>query len=103
MIEPECRMTKQALNYIKRYNQSCFCDLNDCYVKPSKNKQRAFELIKRQFEYLKGRGLKVIGSNLFVFVTGYIYDTDNGTYLRVDTASNVYEFKVKEIQDGTDM
>lgn len=103
MIEPECRMTKQVLHYIERYNQSCFCTLQDCYLKPSFKKQRAFELIKRQFEHLKGRGLKVISSCVCFFTTGYIYDTDNGTYLRVDTVAHTYDFRVKETQDETNM
>lgn len=96
MIKALCRPTRQATRYIYFYNVSNLYDLSDCYKHYSSAKKIAFDQIKAQCNALRGRSLKIIFANLMTFTTGYLYDTDEGTFLRVNTPTRVYEYNVEE-------
>lgn len=92
--------TKKAKQYIKRYINSCYYSIEECYKNPSVNKLRAEYRIKQKIEELEGDELryKIISFNSCYFTCGYIVSVEELNtfinYLIIETACNTYIIKI---------
>ena len=78
--------SKLGQHFVKAYEASTWYTLKDVYVKPSAEKQAAFERCRQKCEAENGDGLKVISFNCNQFTVGFEVTTASGaTELRVIT------------------
>ena len=78
--------SKLGQRYVRAYETSVMCAIEDAYTKPSTAKQAAFGRCQRQCEAENGDRLRIISFNCQAFTVGF----EVATGLRVITRCNDY-------------
>lgn len=83
--------SKLGQHYVKAYEASTWRTLKDAYVKPSAEKQAAFQRCCKKCEAEKGCRLKVISAGIQYFTVAFQVNNSFGaTELRVITKCHDY-------------
>lgn len=83
--------SKLGQYYVRAYEASTWYTLKDAYVKPSAEKQAAFECCCKKCEAENGGRLRVISANCQFFTVAFqVKNSFGATELRVITKCNDY-------------
>ena len=83
--------SKLGQRYVRAYEASVMCAIEDAYTKPSAVKQAAFKRCQQKCEEENGRRFRIIGFNCQFFTVAFEVENSFGaTELRVITPYHDY-------------
>ena len=83
--------SKLGQRYVRAYETSVMCAIEDAYTKPSATKQAAFKRCQQKYEEENGRRFRIISFNCQFFTVAFEVENSFGaTELRVITPCHDY-------------